>query len=104
MPRAKLIAQSRDVLREHGIENHEKAMYLSLICSEVQKSANPAFDVLKANAFARDNQAWAEAIKTVFDFLQSNNLHYSILALESDADVQTPSEPGKFTLEKLVKH
>lgn len=104
MPRAKLIAQSRDVLREHGIENHEKAMYLSLISSEARKSTNPVFDVLKTNAYAGDNQAWAEAIKIVFDFLKSYNLNYSILALQSDADVQPPPEPAKFTLEKLVKH
>jgi hypothetical protein len=93
MPRKVLIAETQKFLRSIGIENRQKARFLSELISPVAASELPQLEALKPPLTFPDQkpkqghlESWHESLRVVFDALENWNMALSLEALRNETE------------------
>lgn len=98
---AELVNESRECLREAGVGNHERAMFITEMSRAVVEERNPILYQIQPKVRFRDSKGWKKAYDLVFAFIVENNLQLTLetVGIEMGESVQQKSqklvdEPG----------
>lgn len=115
MHRNALKEETRIVLRENGIENHQRCTYLRKICHEITLSNSQILKNEFPQVSFQDNddlsnkekeiKAWSTAISFVIAYLKENNMNETIGAIKDefrDKIIETRMSPDAY-FKKITK-
>lgn len=98
---AELVAESRETLREAGVGNHERAMFISELSKAVVGNKSPLLYQIQPKVRFRTSKAWKKAYDIIFAYIAENNLEKTLetVGIEMGENLQQTSrrlanEPG----------
>lgn len=94
-----LKAQTTEVLKEKGANNHYQAQFYEATSHEVVGSDNPKFATLQPHPKVHeDDDAWNTAYEFVYQFLRENQMDFTLSTLEVEfgGKENEPKSAGTF--------
>jgi hypothetical protein len=92
-----LKAQTSEVMREKGANNHFQADYYERTCREVIGSTDPQFSTLQPKVRSHSEEAWAKGYEFVYSFLKKHQMDLTLSTLKVEFQkVGEPSIAGIF--------
>lgn len=98
---AELVAESRETLREAGVGNHERAMFISELSKAVVGNKSPLLYQIQPRVRFHTSKAWKKAYDIIFSYIAENNLEKTLetIGVEMGENLQQTSkrvanEPG----------
>ncbi|OHT05815.1 hypothetical protein TRFO_26317 [Tritrichomonas foetus] len=91
---ADLVAESRETLRQAGVGNHERAMFITELSKAVVGNKNPLLYQIQPKMRFHTSKAWKKAYDLVFTFIAENNLEKTLetIGVEMGETLQQTSQ------------
>lgn len=90
---AELVAESRETLRDAGVGNHERAMFISELSKAVVGNKSPLLYQIQPRVRFRTSKAWKKAYDIIFSYIAENNLEKTLetVGIEMGENLQQAS-------------